>query len=118
MKIQQSVFSAGVLALLLAGAGQVAWANAAGVTVASVQVSNSTGTSGGVLEVYITTSQTVYNPAGCEAPDGYITEDPIIANATYAGALAALASGASVTLAISTSQCAGNRPMIVTFQVN
>lgn len=116
MKMRRLMFASGVLTLL-ASMGQIAFANPLTVTLTGVQVANSTGTSGGVLEVYLTTSQAVINPAGCSAPDGYITEDPVIANAVYAGSLSALASGASVQLLVSTTQCAGNRPEIVNITI-
>jgi len=120
MKLQRSAAAIGLITLLGANAGQVAMASqwTSAVTPTGVQESNTTGDSSGVLEVYVTTSQTVINPAGCAATDAYITVDPVIASATYAGLLSALAIGASVKFYVSGTQCAENRPMILSFQVN
>jgi hypothetical protein len=120
MKLQRLVVAGGLITFLVASAWQVAMASewTSAVTPTAVQGSNTTGTSTGVLEVYVTTSQAVVNPAGCTATDAYVTIDPVIANATYAGLLSALASGASVQFYVSSTACAENRPMILSFEIN
>ena len=66
----------------------------------------------GTLELTISTSQAVSNPAGCSASDTYLTTDPLIMNATLAVAVAALASGSQIALLISNTQCVLGRPTI------
>lgn len=119
MVIRDVIYTAGLGAVLVVGAGQALadqWTSP--VTVTGVQAGNTTGNSSGSLEVYITTSQTVMNPADCVATDGYVTIDPVIANSVYAGALSARAMGANVQFYVSGSLCAANRPMIISFQVD
>ena len=68
---------------------------------------------GGTLVIYIATSQTVVNPASCADTDEYGTNDTVVTHEVLAEALAALSSGEQIQLYLSSSQCVGNRPMIL-----
>lgn len=62
----------------------------------------------------IETSQAIINPAGCAAPDGYISDSSHPGYKTYyAAALMAFASGKPVTVVISDAECYSGRPKIM-----
>jgi hypothetical protein len=84
------------------------------LTPTSAQVSNVAGT----MMLYITTTQTVANPAGCPAGDGYVVSDPKIADEALAMALTAITASHTIQVYVSSSQCANSRPMVLDFQIN
>jgi hypothetical protein len=83
-------------------------------TTTSVIVQNS----GGVLTLSIMSNQALYNPASCPVTDGYIANDAVVINQLIAAALAAHASGATITALISSSQCLAGRPALLGIWVN
>lgn len=70
-----------------------------------------------VLNIYVTTSQAVVNPANCSATDAYMTSDPVITNQTLSIALAALSTNATVEIYVSSTVCTRNRPTILEMQI-
>ena len=71
----------------------------------------------GALSVYVTT-QSLVNPANCVATDGWVAIDPALSEEVLAMALTAIAAGRPVHFYISSTQCAQNRPVILSLQVN
>ena len=62
----------------------------------------------------IETSQAIVNPAGCTAPDGYVSDSSHPGYKTYyAATLMAFSSGKPVTLIISDTECHSGRPKIM-----
>jgi hypothetical protein len=88
------------------------WVNALTPTAAQAQ------NYGGALLVYITVTQTIVNPAGCPAPDGYVIVDPIIARESLAITLTAITAGHPIQVFVSSTQCNNGRPTASIFQMN
>ncbi len=85
------------------------WTLALTPTTASAQSFNN------ALEVYVTTSQAVVNPANCPSVDGYVAIDPLISKEALAIAMTAITAGRQIQIYLSSTQCAQNRPMVLYF---
>jgi hypothetical protein len=117
MKCAKAIRAGWLLGILcvarLAPAMADAWTPTAFIST-SVIVQNS----GGTLTLSVMSKQALYNPASCPVTDGYIANDAIVINQLIAAALAAHASGATMTALISSSQCIAGRPALIGIWVN
>lgn len=82
------------------------------VNLNAVQPFDSGGSSGGSLNLYLDTTQAVYNPGGCSSTNGYEVVDPVVVNQVLAVALSAITTGTEVELYVSSSICTGGRPTV------
>jgi hypothetical protein len=85
------------------------WTGALTPTSASAQSDS------GAEIIYVTTSDTVVNPANCVAADGYVVNNAAITKSSLAIAITAITAGRPVRLYLSSTQCAQNRPMVLDF---
>lgn len=91
------------------------WSSAVNLTGVSPQ------DDGGTLLLYLTTSQTVYDPAECtQSPSGYVVVDTVDADQILATALSAITSGAQIELYVTTTSqqnCIGGRPVVTAIEI-
>src|SRR5262249_20848472 len=111
--VTRKMLSVGVWVLLGATSVQPAWCDqwVTALTPTTVQTFNLNGAAG----TYVTTTQTVVNPANCPATDGWVTVDPVISKEVLAMALSAVLAAHPIQIYVSSTQCANNRPMILDF---
>ncbi|HEY0342499.1 MAG TPA: hypothetical protein VGC34_16985 [Steroidobacteraceae bacterium] len=98
-------------AVTLALLGSAGSAAAAGWSSAVMPTRAYSGNAGGSLQVQIFTVEPLVNPAGCTILDGYIITDPVIASASLATSLTAIAAGRQILVYVSDS-CTLGRPTV------
>ena len=87
-------------------------------TPTSAQAQHDVVNGSNLLAIYVSISQPVVSPnPSCTALDGYMANDPVITNQILAMALTALATGASIKVYVSSTQCVDNRPAILNFVI-